>query len=551
MNRSSRRGSDRRLARPAPARRSRLLAAMLTAGFGLLLLVPELDRPGVTWDEPEYFQSVERIQAWAAAASRNPQGMLDADRIRAAWDPPERHYFNPHPPVYKEGMAITEAIAGDRLGPVAGYRLSSAILFAILLGLLTWTVAGVAGPAAGIGAGLSVVLMPRVFGHAHIAATDIPLTLFWALCVLAFAAHLRKGGWARLATAGIALGLALGTKFTGWLLPVPLLVWAVLERRWLPWLTTIAVGLLVAWILVPPAWHDPFRAVSDLFAESLARDDSIPIHTLYAGRIYDYATPWHQAIVMTLITVPAGILCLGLIGCADAARSHCVLRPTDGRAALARLSLLQVGFFLALMALPSSPNHDGVRLFLPMFPFLAILAGLALGRFDAALRTRFAHRSALLGILLASAVYLGPAWWQMRHASPYYLSYYNELIGGLPGAEQAGMEVTYWYDAITPDFIAEIERTLPEGSTVLGFPTAKYFEELQQLGLLRDDLSFNNRLSSDYLLMIARKATLPPPLLEVYETVQPIRAVELDGVELAGLYALNGSRQPTEPGTGE
>ena len=72
MNRSSRRGSDRRLARPAPARRARLLAAMLTAGFGLLLLVPELDRPGVTWDEPEYFQSVERMSLMKRNSSTRP-----------------------------------------------------------------------------------------------------------------------------------------------------------------------------------------------------------------------------------------------------------------------------------------------------------------------------------------------------------------------------------------------------------------------------------------------------------------------------------------------
>lgn len=551
MNLPRRPGSYRTVSGPGPARRSRALAALLTAGFGLLLLVPELDHPGVTWDEPEYFQSVERIQEWTASAFKDPAGMLDAGRIQAAWDPPERRYFNPHPPVYKEGMAITEAIAGDRLGAVAGYRLSSAILFAVLVGLLTWTVAGVAGLPAGIGAGLSAALMPRVFGHAHIAATDLPLTLFWASCVLAFASRLRKGGWGRLAIAGIGLGLAMGTKFTGWLLPVPLLVWAVLERRWLPWFATIVIGLFVAWLLVPPAWHDPFGAVSGMFAESLARDETIPIHTLYAGRIYDYGAPWHQAIVMTLITVPAGILCLALIGCVDVARGRDILRPTDERAALARLSLLQVGFFLVLMALPRSPNHDGVRLFLPMFPFVAILAGLALGRFDAALQARFDSRSALLGILLAGAVYLGPAWWQMRQASPYYLSYYNEMIGGLRGAEAAGMEVTYWYDAVTPEFIAEIEGTLPMGSTVLAFPTVKYFVELQQLGLLRDDLEFSSDLSSDYLLMIARKATLPPPLLEVYETVQPILAVELDGVELAGLYALNEPQPPAEPGTGE
>ena len=31
---------------------------------------------------------------------------------------------------------------------------------------------------------------------------------------------------------------------------------------------------------------------------------------------------------------------------------------------------------------------------------------------------------------------------------PFGLSYYNLLVGGLPGAEQLGLELTYWGDAV-------------------------------------------------------------------------------------------------------
>ena len=31
------------------------------------------------------------------------------------------------------------------------------------------------------------------------------------------------------------------------------------------------------------------------------------------------------------------------------------------------------------------------------------------------------------------------------------LSYYNALIGGLSGAARAGMEPTYYWDAVTPE----------------------------------------------------------------------------------------------------
>jgi hypothetical protein len=444
-------------------------------------------------------------------------------------------------------MAVAEWAFGEALGPVAGYRLFSASLFALLAGLLVWTVSGVAGLPAGVGAALSLVLMPRLAGHAHFATSDIPLTFYWTLAVLSFAGFLRRGGGARLSLAAIALGLALGTKFTGWLLPVPLLVWAVLERRWIPWIVTLGLGLLVAWLFVPTAWHDPRGALFGLFEASLTRDETIPIATVYLGRVYDYVVPWHHAIVMMLITVPVGILSLAVIGTADLGRSRALLRPADSRAALARLSLLQIGFFLALMALPTSPNHDGVRLFLPAFPFVAILAGLAVGRLDAALRARFEGRMAILGLLLLMSAYLLPAFRQEREIAPYWLSYYNELIGGIRGAAARGMEVTYWYDALTPEFISEVERFLPAEATVMAWPTVKYFEELQALGLLRQDLRFVSETSASYLLMMARQATLPPPLMDVYRTVQPILAVDVEAVELVGLYEMRAPGSDVEP----
>ena len=521
----------------------RVLGSAALAVLALALLVPELDLPGVTWDEPEYFASVERIQAWTATLIKDPGTALDSAAIQMAWDPQEVRYYNPHPPVYKQGMAATEFLFGSYLGPVAGYRLFTALMFALLVGVVTWTVAGVAGAVGAFGAGLALILMPRVFGHAHIAATDIPLTCFWALSTLAFASYLRRGRTSAILLAALALGLALGTKFTGWLLPVPLFVWAILERRWWPWLVTILLALVLAYVMVPSAWYDPAGAVTRLFEESMGREQTIPLTTIYLGRIYEYAVPWQQSIVMTLITLPLGVLCLSLFGCTDLVRDRSSLRPKDDRTALARLSILQVGFFLGLMALPASPNHDGVRLFLPMFPFVAVLSGLGLYRIHELLLARFDSRQAALGCLLLGSLFLLPAWRQNRQVRPYYLSYYNELIGGLPGAARAGMEVTYWYDAMTPDFLRRVELELPEGATVLGWPSVKYFQELQDLGLLRKDLRFTTDLSSSYLLLLARKATLPPPMLNVYEQVQPILAVELDGVELAGLYALTETKQ--------
>ncbi len=517
--------------------RARALWAIGISAVMLAWLVPDLGRPGISWDEPEYFASVERIQTWTVELLKDPRAAAAPERIVAAFDPPEHAYFNPHPPVYKEGMALTEALFGGLLGPVPGYRLSSALLFALLVGTLVWVASGVGGLPTGVAAGVSVVLMPRVFGHAHFGATDLPLTAFWVGSALAFYSYLRSGRRRSLALAAIALGLAMGTKFTGWLLPVPLLVWAVLERRWWKWFAVVPCALVVWYLFVPPAWNDPLGAVARLFTESLSRELTAPMTTFYLGTMFPYVVPWHQSIVMLLVTVPLGILVLSLVGICDAARSRKIMRPADPRAALARLCLLHVGFFLAVMALPGSPNHDGVRLFLPSFPFVAILAGLGFGRLmDLAQRWLHGPASILVGLVVAS-VYFLPAWWQTERVSPYYLSYYNELIGGLRGAERSGMELSYWYDAMTPEFLARVEQTLPEGSTVLTWPTWKYFEELQAMGRLSPGINLSREWPAPYLLLLARKSTLFPPFLDVYENVQPVLAVELDGVELAGLYA--------------
>jgi len=541
-------GSTSEAPRPA-SRRVRVLWAVALAVVALAWLIPDLERPGVSWDEPEYFSSAQRIQTWVADLVADPGSALQPDAIRVAWDPPERDYFNPHPPVYKEGMALSEALFGQLLGPVAGFRLSSALLFGILIAAVTWTVSGAAGITAGVSAGVSLLLMPRVFGHAHLAATDMPLTCFWTVATLAFASFLRSGGRWRLALAAVALGLAMGTKFTGWLIPVPLLAWAVLERRWWRWFVLVPGALLVWYAVVPTAWHDPLDVVFRLFDESLNRGRATPFTTFYFGTVYPYVVPWHQSLVMTFITIPVGILSLSLIGAFDAVRSRAILRPDESRVALARLCLLQIGFFLSLMALPSSPNHDGVRLFLPLFPFMAVLGGLGFSRLIGSMRERLEQHGALVGGLLLGVVFFFPAWWQTTGVSPYYLSYYNELIGGLPGAARAGMEVSYWYDAMTQEFLDRVEQEVPEGATVMTWPTWKYFEELQAMGLLRSDIRIGQEWPSPYLLLLARKSTLLPPFLDVYENVQPELAVELDGVELAALYVWSKDPEdmPPEP----
>jgi hypothetical protein len=65
------------------------------------------------------------------------------------------------------------------------------------------------------------------------------------------------------------------------------------------------------------------------------------------------------------------------------------------------------------------------------------------------------------------------------------LSYYNALIGGLSGAARAGLEPTYYWEAVTPDVRDWLgAHTEADGSVGFVFPAVS-FEYLHRWGLLR------------------------------------------------------------------
>ena len=88
--------------------------------------------------------------------------------------------------------------------------------------------------------------------------------------------------------------------------------------------------------------------------------------------------------------------------------------------------------FLPILRMLPTPAHDGVRLFLPTFFFLAAFAGWGVVAIGDGLSKLVKHPVACRG--LVAALVLGSAAWQLVKIHPFELSYYNELIGGPRGA---------------------------------------------------------------------------------------------------------------------
>jgi hypothetical protein len=281
--------------------------------------------------------------------------------------------------------------------------------------------------------------------------------------------------WRWAVVFGLIAGAAAATKLTGWFLPLPFLVWAVLyqdRRAFLTLLVGAVVGILTLYIFTPPWWNNPVAGIEGFLRSNLTRSLTTKIPTLFLGRVIltpKDSLPWYNTLVWTVFVTPIGFLSLALLGAFSALR-QARRRP---------LGILILGhwiFLLTLRALPHTPGHDGERQFLAAFGVLALVAGLG----GALVVEKFGRWGK---VLVASAIAEGAV--SVALSFPFLLSYYSPVVGGLPGAARLGMEPTYYWDALSDDALAWINAHCAPGEKVL-FPTyPTTWRYLRQSGKLK------------------------------------------------------------------
>ncbi|MGH9893074.1 MAG: hypothetical protein ACREA0_13995, partial [bacterium] len=478
--------------------RSRLMTECFLVWISLLVLLAIGSLGvGVTWDESIYFDFSDSIRRWVET-----ERPLAPDTIERHWgyDP----YLNPHPPFMKILDAVTASVLADvimfplhyRLGHFLYVSLALAFAFALLRAVLplAWALAGV----------LFVVLQPRMFGELLIATTDAPTAMAWlVLPLIAWCLDASPGRRSRVALRVglfVGYGFAVATKFTGLLVAMPLAAFFLYRRnfREAAWMgAAVAWGLLFLVVVSPEKWSSPTAAVADFLFYPFTRP-SIPIATYYFGSSYPFYVPWHYFAVMSLITFPVELLVslAGLPFC----------RREDRRMVVPLLFC--VGFWLVLFHLPITPKHDGVRQFASIFPILGLLSVVGLRGLLQRLTPIAGPRTAAIvpgPIVALLAVRL----WTIH---PHELSFYNSLIGGVRGAEKAGMEMSYYFESVDLAFLRAMNRTLRPGDTV--FPVPGGYEVLdlyQRKGFLRDDvivLEGGTPVKPDYFLVLRRRANV-------------------------------------------
>jgi hypothetical protein len=534
------------------------------AAFGSVALT--IRDPGLTWDESIYFGFSQRYCLFASEFGRGdwydlpemPQALReryrDLPRPWGAFSRPVTYLFwrsgQAHPPLGAICYAIGLGAFSSVTDVVTAFRLPAACIFAGLVlatyFFFSWAPPPDAGALSGddrsaraerrvwVGAvaAASLMGMPRIFGHGHFAALDVPSALTWLLSVAAFRNGMRSKPWA--AASGILFGIALLTKVNAVFLPFVLWPWGLIAYgRKSVWgiVSMIVLGPAVFVAGWPWLWHETSANIGAYLADKLSR---MHIAVYYLGKTYDqYPPPWHYPFMLTAVTVPAGLLVAALIGLWRAIKGIAV----DPFYSLVLMNLLVV---YAVAAFPGVPKYDGVRLFLPAFPFVAGLAALGLEWAWRRLSEALGERRFVLYVGAAAFALITVQGVARYH--PYELSYYNALVGGLRGAHRLGFETEYWGDVFNQQAVDAVNKLCARDSTVCVYPLdIRVPQLLQAVGELRGDLSFVAEWESvpcDYLVLLAREGYFSDREWQLYQRAQPVWQSRLRGVPLCMIFRL-------------
>lgn len=509
--------------------------AFIVAIFSCSISAWTLGDYGITWDEAVYFRAGTSYADWL----RHPSSV----NIDRNWQ-----INHEHPPLVKVMGGITHIIFHEKLGwtgSIVAYRAAS-IIFVFLTFLFLYLFAfALAGHYAALLTTAMFFCLPRLFFHSHLLAFDYPMAALWLMTIYALQRGEEDRRWHF--AAGFFLGLALLTKINAIFLYIPVLLYIVFiqspgilklplgcslwkEEKFRKAILSLAIftGIPAVMFIVlwPWLWDAPLDRVAAYFAFHLQH---LSVFTYYMG-MQTPAAPWHYPFVMTAVTTPALILILFFYGLFN------IVEKRDRAGALLIINALLP---FVIVALPGVPKYDGVRLFLPAFPFICLIAGIGIHRLLSAFASMKVRRSLLLLCFLLLAV---TAYKAIIRIHPYQSSYYNAFAEETGGAAVSGFEADYWGHPLLYAlpwlnehsdkrfwlYMAELEPKIMWG-----------IDCYKKDGLLRKSVPFGDKDSSDYLVLLIRQGFFSNRMWDFYINKKPVYSVKAGQTPLINIYRLN------------
>jgi 4-amino-4-deoxy-L-arabinose transferase-like glycosyltransferase len=418
-----------------------------------------------------------------------------------------------HDDAFVEGTAILNTGHYDHNLALAR---AGILPFFVLASVLVWLwTRRVYGSTAGLAATLLFTSLPPVLAHAGLATTDMAFTAGLFAAVYGFARWMERPALPEAVFLGAGLALAVATKYSALLfLPVCLLSVFLLARagggRRVLSASTAAVAVLVAFLGVwaayrfsfgpAPGLRLPFSVPAPEWLRGLVvtRGHLQTGHASYLLGEVSLGGWWYFFPVVLAVKTPLALLALVFAGLPTLARD------SRTRVVWQRWAPFYCATGLLLACLMSSINL-GVRHILPIYPFLAMVAGAAAA---ALLESRNRVAMAAAVGLLCWHLYSSAA------AHPDYLPYFNELASRHP------------------------ERVLAESDLDWG-------QDVRRLSVAARELKIPALWISYFGTADLNRSGLPPwKPLEPYQPVAGWVAISVNRLEVASRLAQRLTHQP-------
>jgi hypothetical protein len=518
---------------------------LVAAGLWLLALVPRVIRLGG-------FLTIDEIK-WIEGAGQFTLALQSGDLARTYW------HFHPGITItWGETLALwvgrlinggdlatyVAAQVADSAHTIGLFRLSGALLTtlfapgAYLLGRRIW------GKWAASLAGGLIALNPFLLAHSRIVNGDAGAAGLMFLALLAFLWLWRESSLRMAAISGGLGGLALLTK-----LPSPLIVpfiglsavmgWQQ-DKRTRFWLKALLIwgltALLVFVVLWPAMWVNPLGTLQHMLHDTFEVGEAGEGHsTFYRGQVVDDPGwgfyPYAVAFRLTPVVL-AGLLLLVLIfrrGSPD--------RPVV-KYRLSTLMLVVYVLFIYVFSSLSPKKLD--RYVMAVFPALDMLAAIGYAQISNIKRqtsnvkrqiSKLASWLLIVGVLAVAFVVT---------YDPYYLSYYNPLLGGI---RRAVREVPVGWG----EGLEEAAAWLNAQPNAEKLQVSAWYSDIFFPYFIGERLSFSSngksQLSADYVVFYVNQVQRQnpyPALVSYFQAQQPAYTVYVKDVPWVWVYRAPG-----------
>ncbi|MCL5438713.1 MAG: glycosyltransferase [Patescibacteria group bacterium] len=440
--------------------RMKIIAVVLIFLFSILLRLSTLNQIGRTWDEYEYVEQGYKLTELIK------NGDFNNNYFYTTYD---------HPPLVKYIYGISAHFDVEKIinnKPVFNYdltnsRLLSSLMFSlgvVVVILIGWKIFS---PIVGIISGIILSMLPFTLGLSQLVTTESLKILVYPLVILSYIALIKKFSVKKVFIAGILTGIAFQAKQSNALLILILATSFFLQCRTLSAkekigfikvrllaiLTIITIGIIV-FILIWPQVLFHFREVYDVnqklwsvqFSPKLWQITLAPPEVFF-GRLM--LAPIFYYIVYFLITIPVIILFLFVFGVKNIVKSK----------NLYRYIILLWFIFPFSMSIYSWRQH-GLRYIIEVYPAIALIAAVG---FDAFVQRFTRNQFKKFLYFIPIIVYLLISLWYVK---PYYLDYFNEVVGGTETVYRSNLFQTGWWGQGEREAGLFLKNSAPQGSNV-------------------------------------------------------------------------------------